>query len=61
MKNVSTPLSAEAVHDVYAGKKVDTRVSENRSFKSTGQFDRDPSHPGHAPEVNKVAKGPFRR
>lgn len=61
MKGPNEPLSAEAIHSLYAGKKAQVFVRDDKKFKSTSQFDRDPAHTGQAPAAPKAEKGPFRR
>ena len=61
MNSTSKPLSAAAIHSVYAGASATRAVDPKKAFKSTSQFDRDPAHTGRAPEAPKASKGPFRR
>ncbi|WP_157971389.1 hypothetical protein [Dyella sp. C9] len=61
MNNTPKPMSVEAIHSIYAGKKVSPSVAQAKEFQSTNSFARDPLHPGHAPQQPKIEKGPFRR
>lgn len=54
MNDTPKPLSAAAIHSVYAGKKIISAVEQAKKFKSTNSFARDASHPGQAPEKPKV-------
>jgi hypothetical protein len=56
MTETPKPLSAAAIHSVYAGKKISSVVDQAKDFQSTKRFARDSSHPGHAPEKPKTDK-----